>query len=344
MQYPTGLDGGGRPGRMVLRSWRPVDSSPAQSWTSPGDVVDAPRVRSTPTIFDDAAPARVALRSSPVARLQPRTIGQLLDGGFEVVRFRFRTIGALAAVIVLPLYAIPRIGLGLSDVAAEPDDLGSGAMVFADRLGSTGWSTSILSLGTVATVGLMVASMLMGVAVTHLVTGWLAGADPTLRETLGVLRSRAGVTAGAFVLAFLAKIGIALVTCTLGLLWLLPALSVLAPVIAAEGTGARASLGRAFRLTHRRFWPVLGVSALWAMASSLVTWVGQGAVGFLTEVVGASLRTTLVAMHMVEAFASGFLLVVQVAVTVLVYLDLRVRTEGLDLELELSERFAAGAR
>jgi len=308
-------------------------------WVSPGDVVDAPRARPAPTIFDEPRRSGPALTASPVSRLQPRTVGQLLDGGFEVLRFRARTICIVGVVIILPLYAVPQAlvawSTGLGSDALE----GMGTMFTPTGQPSSTFVSGVL-LSYLAQLGLMLATMLMGVAMTHLVTGWLAGADPSPRETLVFVRSRLLVAIGAFVLALLLK-SLGLVTCGLGLVYLVPSLSVLAPIVAAEGVGPGTAISRSFSLTKRRFWPVFGVVVLWAIASSIVASSAQGAAAVVGGLVTSSIDGVAIGVQVVTVVSTVVLTVVQVSVTVLLYIDLRVRTEGLDLDLEATERFGA---
>lgn len=306
----------------------PVDPLPptvpaAADWASPGSTVDAPRFRSAPTIFDEPPRPTRALVASPVSRLQPRTVGQLLDGGFEVLRFRFRTVAIVAATIVLPLYVVPQVLVAAFGGYTDVEVLGGPSSLLAQ-------------------LGLMLATMFVGVGVGHLVSGWLVGNDPTPADTFRFLRSRFLVTLGAFVVALVLK-ALGVVACGIGLLFVVPSLSVLAPVLAGEQLGVIESIRRSFRLTRRRFGPVLGVGLLWALASWIVSAAAGGAAEVIGDLATGSAEGARVAVQVVGVVATVVLTVVQAAVSVLVYVDLRVRTEGLDLELESVERFRAAA-
>ena len=182
--------------------------------------------------------------------------------------------------------------------------------------------------------------MLLGVAIGFLVSGWLVGADPTPADAFRFLRSRLGVALGAFVVALLLKVA-GLVACGVGILFAVPVLSVLAPVVAAEGLGIVESVRRTIRLARRRLGAVFGVGVLWAVSSSLVSAAAAGAAALVGELATGSTDGAEIAVQAVNVIGTVVLTVVQVAVTVLVYVDLRVRTEGLDLELESMERFRA---
>ena len=276
------------------------------------------------------------LPNSPVARLQPRTAGQLLDGGFEVLRFRFRTVATIAAPIVIPLIALPQMlalwfGGGIvpnSILSAEGNPL----WFNGNDLGPTFWSTALVQ--QFSALGLMVAQMLVAVALTHLVGGWLVGSDLSASECLRFTLRRGPVAIAAFFIALLIKV-VAAIPCALGLLYVIPALAVLAPVVAAEPGGPVAAVRRTMSLGRRRLGAILGISLLWWVVSLAVTAGAKLAAAVLGAYLKGSVTGAEIGLGAISVFTSIFLLVVQVCVTVLLYVDLRVRTEGLDLEVDL---------
>ena len=118
---------------------------------------------------------------------------------------------------------------------------------------------------------------------------------------------------------------------------------VTAPVIGAEGLGPVDAMRRSARLVSRRFWMVLGAGpARRARREPLRDGHRPGAhrpvrvprhrgdrLGCCPPVIG--ILTQLITMPVVAG------------ITVLIYLDLRVRTEGLDLELDAIEAFPSTA-
>jgi len=291
-----------------------------------------------------AAPAR-GLRGSPVWRLAPQTVGQLLDGGFEVLRFRFRTLMVVAAVVMLPLYALPALLVGVGPGA--PDNP---LEVFGDpetvaRMSRSANPFEAMAGGLASWLGLGVGLMVLAVAVSHLVVSWATGSDPGPRAVLVVAVRRLPVAIGAWTLAALAKVVSAL-PCYLGLIYTLPVLSLLGPVVAAEGIGPIRSLRRAVALGRRRFGSLLGLSVLATVVSSVVSWgLTAMAAGIAFAVLGGDLTSGETPDHLwlviqsVQVVANILLSVVLVGATALAYVDARVRTEALDLELEVGERF-----
>lgn len=91
------------------------------------------------------------------------------------------------------------------------------------------------------------------------------------------------------------------------------------------------------KLAARRFWPALGLVVLGA----IVTFITQMAI----ETVPGSLSFVLpsdwvwVGLSATAAVSAMVLFPITAAMATLLYLDMRVRTEGLDIELEAIERF-----
>jgi hypothetical protein len=111
-----------------------------------------------------------------------------------------------------------------------------------------------------------------------------------------------------------------------------------APVIAAEEAGPMAAIGRSFSLVGRRFWVALGVVLL----SSLVAQLFQS----LFTVLPTALATALpwgaqwAVVSLADALAATVTVGPLVVSSILLYLDLRVRTEGLDLRQRSTAAFS----
>lgn len=268
-----------------------------------------------------------------MVRLQPRSIGQLLDGGFEVLRFRFRTIAIVASTILGPLYLAPQV---LAIVLGSTGQGAGVAELFEPVAGDT---TTLLTLTIVSIVGLALATMLLGVAVSHLVAAWLVGDDPGPADTLRLVGRRAPVAIGAWFLALATK-ALSAVACGLGLLYTVPVLQCLAPVVASEHGGVVASFRRTWNLGRPKVGRLMMVSGLWAASSYLVAQVAFIAAVTIADSSGDGSVLATIASSVTVAVTMS-IAVVQTAVTALVYVDLRVRTEGLDLQMSAKERFGA---
>ncbi len=140
-------------------------------------------------------------------------------------------------------------------------------------------------------------------------------------------------------------------------LWLNTKLLLVPAVIILEGSGIRAAIARSWRLTRGRFWPTLGVIVTISFAFGLLAQVvgvplqlvalatdtvtnptGDAEAGSIVAVLVGGVLTQVVTL-LIQCVA----LIVQSTATALVYVDCRMRAEGLDLDLAVYvERRDAG--
>ena len=187
------------------------------------------------------------------------------------------------------------------------------------RIGALiGWATMLVLASTV----------LIGVIVAIIVL-------------LGVSFGTGGIIA-AVLIGILAFFGLAVVY-----VWLGTKLALVPSVLMIERMSIRGSIARSWSLTEGYFWRTLGISALVAVIVGVVSQVVSLPLNFIAPIVsslvdpqgqkgGGAIVLAAVVSVLVIVIAVVFqsiTSVVQSATTALIYLDLRIRTEGLDLEL-----------
>jgi hypothetical protein len=257
------------------------------------------------------------------APIRPLGVAEILDGAVRLVRRNARAV----LTISVP-FAVVRAGMV--------------AVLRYAALQSSGASTLVL-LG-----GLLVAA-----AVGTVLTGMLA---PLFSSDLLGLPLSAGESVRRVgrkvwplcVLALIVTVveGAGLVALGVGGIWLWGAWAVAAPALVLERTGVRAALGRSQRLVARTFWRVWGVRALgWVLTSVLglfVTLPFQALAAYLTDsnpfdasgaVSDAGLYVAILAVG--SLVSAALLAPITAAVDVLLYTDLRMRKEGMDIVLAL---------
>lgn len=251
--------------------------------------------------------------------------GAVLDGGFDVLRFRLGRMVGLAATLYAPLLLVQflfelRYGLG----SGTEDGVGSSPfVVVALGASESGWGLLFVLLNQVAL-------SLLGVAAGFQVAAWLDGRDPTYGSTLRYLLRRSWVALLVVVLSALVRVPF-LCLSVLGW-WLSDAfVFTVSAAAGAEGLGPWAAL----RTTFRRVRHALGfamVVSLGGLAISVVLraalWVGPLAL------VSVAVPSGLVAV-LVARLGALVLLVTEPLVACIAaraWLELRCRTEGYDLE------------
>jgi hypothetical protein len=129
--------------------------------------------------------------------------------------------------------------------------------------------------------------------------------------------------------------------------WVYTKLSLVPSVLMAERTSIRGAMARSWALTHRSFWKTFGIELLVAvmisvasqvittpisfiggMLSSLADPNGQSVASRITSIIGL-----YVVLMVVSVVVGAIGAIVQSATIALLYIDLRMRKEGLDLEL-----------
>ena len=167
---------------------------------------------------------------------------------------------------------------------------------------------------------------IIGIALIAIVTSFIMGSDP-------------GV--GAIIAALLVAFALA-VLLFFAVVFLIVRLSLAPAALMLENTGVVEGIGRSWALTRGSFWRVLGILVLAGLITGLVTGTLSFGLGMVFGVVSVGLPAAHPLVSAVTVLLtsvlSALVLPFTAAVTALTYIDLRMRTEGLDVEL----RQAAG--
>ena len=294
-----------------------------------------------------------------IVPLRPLGLGEIYDGAFRAVRSNPRVMFGVSAVVVAVAVvlqvAAQALALGPLLASLEQPDLGAADIDVAATV-----SGYLAYVGTVVVSALAVSilSGLLIVSVSRSVIGqtvtiaefWTMARGKvwrllglTLVQTLAVGLATSiwigllVVTAldeqwGVFAFVGLAG-GIALVV---AVVWFTTRTLLSTPALVLEDLGVFAGLTRGWRLSRGSFWRLLGI---WLLTQVIVGFVSQLIVTPPTLLVTAlvdnpltdpvallvTALSTLVAQCLTVPFIAG--------VTALLYIDTRIRREGLDVEL-----------
>lgn len=270
-------------------------------------------------------------RAEPIAD-QPLGVIDLLDGSFAALRQRARVLVAIVAGLVVPL--------SLLQAWVARDDLGGAT--FSELLNDPTVAQEVSSSTNPYDVGFFLAQLLSmvvtavaGVAVSRVVGGWFEGRETGAVEALRFTAGRGVSILGAFVIIHLGEL--------VGFVLIIPGLMVLvlssltSPVLALEDLGALASVRRSWQLVRRRPAAVVGVIVLLAIVQYGVSQAVGTIPAMVALFIGPDRAWPLVAAS--NLLTSIILIPVTGAAMCLTYLDIRFRTEGLDLRRRIHARF-----
>jgi Membrane domain of glycerophosphoryl diester phosphodiesterase len=286
----------------------------------------------------------VATAGTPV-RLRVMPLGELLDETFKLYRRHFTVIAGVALVIILPNLILSLISGSyranpvtyLENVAQNFNNPNALATIQAQQQAYTSSPLYLLSFP--------IAALLLPFSVGALyraATSLAAGNLETIGSVLlGTLRRYFAVW-GVVILALLLFVGaIAIVTIPV-VIWVAIRWSVAIPALFAEGIGPVKALGRSWNLVRDNWWRTLGILIIVSIMVSLIQTALQVLFGGVAAVVpglNGDLRAGVVTTTttLVDALVGA---ITPIAISML-YLDLRVRKEGLDLD-QLARQAAPG--
>ncbi|MEZ0165553.1 hypothetical protein AB2L27_12395 [Kineococcus sp. LSe6-4] len=318
-------------------------------------------------------PARPQTPRPGIVPLRPLGLGEIWDGAFRAFRQNPKVMVGLSAIVVVATSLVSLVAsvvttrdtLGLLDrLQAAPADVG------ADEVFSV-VQRSLPLLGLSLVLQLVAVQVLNGMLITS-VSRAVLGRTVGFGELWRICRPRILPLVGLSLVVSLASLLVGVVTLAPGIVllvvsesgtgiglgvaavllgalaWVVGAAylwvkwSLATPAMLLEQLGVGASLGRSFRLTRRSFWRLFGIQLLTAAVVyavvaavgfpfSLVGGVVSAAVGDPSSTAGVAAQQSIATLgSMVGSIVAYPFLA---SVTALLYVDLRMRREGLDVEL-----------
>ncbi|HEY9499528.1 MAG TPA: hypothetical protein VIQ78_10935 [Terrimesophilobacter sp.] len=317
--------------------------------------------------------------------LRPLDLGTILGASFRVLRRNPRPTFGVALIVQGVVTIVTFLAVGLSTLAAitrldnvsQADEstilagtigiaivsglisvflsivagaLLQGIIVLEVSRGTLGEKLRLRQLLGFAKgrIGALVGWAFLIAGVLLLVIGILVGAIWLMVTTMGALGVGLGVLVG-----FLGGLALLVVG-----LWIGTKLSLVPSALMLERLSLRRAIGRSWALTNQAFWRTFGIQALvWVIlwiASSVVTTPFSVIAPLLALLIdpnntGSGIPVSVgvyILQLMVTLVISAITAVIQTAASALIYLDLRMRREGLDLELtryvEAKQSGAAG--
>ncbi|MDT4964711.1 MAG: hypothetical protein QOF87_4358 [Pseudonocardiales bacterium] len=263
--------------------------------------------------------------------LRPLGVAEILDGSFRAIRRNPAAMFAPAAV-----FAVVRV--------AATAGLQLGGYRFLN-------SVALQLLGTFV-IGAVLGTVLSGL-LAAVVTQDVLGVRITARQALTRLRGRIWALLGlAVVSTVLETLG--LIVLAVPGIWLWGLWAVAVPAMVVERTTIRGALARSRQLVTGMWWRVWGIRALAYLLASLLGIVVSvpflalasavtGSGGLLTSSASGSPAVYVLIISVGSVLSATLTEPVRAGIDALLYVDLRMRREGLDIVLQQAARAAQPA-
>jgi hypothetical protein len=270
-------------------------------------------------------------RTGPLP-LHPMTLGDIVDGAFKLLKANLVVAVLVTAAIQLPLDVVAAYlqrdllgGLGLLQVFRDPS---LSQEVSPIPFGSFGQLGGVLFIELI--LRQFMVPFLVGCTLAPVVMASYAGQEVSAGQALGWTLRRLPLALVAFACVHLLEL-VGVVLCVVPVLIPMAFFVLTAPAFGIERLGPINAMGRSAGLVASRFWPVLGISLL----AGLIAYFVDSAFGWVFQ-----LPAELIGLHTAwPLLAMGTLLPALVTmpfialVATLLYLDARIRLEGLDLQM-----------
>jgi len=259
-------------------------------------------------------------------RLRPLGIGEMLDAAIKIFTRHWRTLVLCVIGLVLPVQIVAV--LVTASIAPESLDLTSSESGVS-RDEETEFLLSQLAVGLLTFLSVLIATA----ACFKAVADAYLGAQPEWKHSLKFGARRLPALVAIAILGGLAVLGMTLLLVIPGI-WLFVMYAVAVPALLLERIGPVAGLKRSYRLVKGRWWPTFGALLVSYVLAGIVGALVQGVITIIPSLL-ADGNTAALAFGSAVGGTLGAVITTpySAAVVALVYFDLRVRKEGLDLQL-----------
>ncbi|WP_338779600.1 glycerophosphoryl diester phosphodiesterase membrane domain-containing protein [Streptomyces sp. DG1A-41] len=304
-----------------------------------------------------------------VIPLRPLGVGEILDGAVSTMRTYWRTVLgiSLTVAVITEIIVVLFQGLVLDNSSTEAlNDPSATLRELSRAMGDAMLNSTVLFV--ISLVGTVIATALLTTVTSRAVLGksvtigeaWrdarpqvvklfglicllllITAGIVTVGTLPGILVSIAGSTGPGVALTVLGIIGAGIVA-----LWLMIRFSLASPALMLEKQGIKKAMSRSTKLVRGTWWRIFGIQLLATIIANVVASIivipftflaaalsGDGVTGWLNSG-GSSLGWTFLIVSGIGAVIGSMITFpITAGVTVLLYIDQRIRREALDLEL-----------
>jgi hypothetical protein len=268
------------------------------------------------------------MMSGPQGGIPPKRLGEILSAAFNIYKANASQLILIVAVVVVPLSLVSAV---FSGVVFAPDKVrvtNAGGVVVFDYAGR-GLGVALLAGAIGALIAVLISAVLQAAILR-------AAAQATIGDPVDVeasyrygLKRLWSVILVSILVGLVVAVGFILLVIP-GIIFLV-FLSVAIPVLIVEGRRGTEAMGRSWNLVKGNFWHAFGVIVVAALI-----------VGIISGIIGAIGGDNWAVRWIFTAIAQILTVPFASLVSVLLYLDLRARSESLSADT-LRQELASGA-
>jgi hypothetical protein len=247
---------------------------------------------------------------------QPRGIGDILSAAFDLYKRHWQSFLQIVAIVVIPLTILQYF---LQDQLQTNSSVTVDQTTGAVEVNNGSLGRSLLLTLIVSLIGVLVTQLLTG-AISRAAAGSLVGESVAPGDAFGYAFSRLGSILLVSILVGLIVAGGLILLIIPGIIFAVK-LAVSIPALVVENRRGTDAIGRSWNLTTGHFWHVLGTYIVAAIIAGIVS-------GILTAIGGSNWFVRAILASIAAIITTPF----TALVLILIYLDLRVRKEGLSDE------------
>lgn len=311
-------------------------------WSSPDQQPNQPQ-QPPPGYHAPPPPGAQPSIKPGVIPLRPLAVGEIIDGAVTTMRrYPKLIIGAAAVVAAVTqilglLVQLPFLDDLVRVASTDPNTMTDEQML--DQL--TGSIAGFLSGTFLSIMLLMLGTVFLSGFVTVIVGHAVLGKPVTFAQAWEEFKPRLLPLFGATLLSGLV-ITVGLILCIVPGVWVWVLFALVTPALVLERCGVTAAFGRSKKLVDGAWWRTFGILLLTVVIGAVISWIlslpfellGLATTGFSDDPAAMLSAGSLILTTIGAIVAATITLPFSSAVTVLVYVDRRMRSEGMDIELQ----------
>lgn len=253
-------------------------------------------------------------------------VSEILDGAIKLLRANLATMAVLVTAFTIPFSFLVAF--------LQRNFYGGNSIVqtFRDPTAASSQTSpgAVIGVALLTYVSMWIVLPLVCQGTSRVVMASYFGGELKAGEAFRAVAKGAPAALVATVVVHLAEL-VSTLGFVVGIAFVMPLFVMVAPVISLEHLGPFAAVARSVRLARRRYWPTVGVALLAGLLAYLIDRILGFVPGLAAVFIGFHWGWLIIAVSaVVQSFVTVSIITI---VATLVYLDNRIRQEGLDIEV-----------